>query len=305
MPGSSVSSLKIMEPHPVQRGRRKVLLMLFPVLASACSPLRVFNSVVPKDRGVERVERGAAFGSHARQRLDVYRPARRSQGASPLPIIIFVYGGSWQSGAREGYGFAGRALAARGFLVAVPDYRLVPEVRFPAFLEDTAAAVRWVRENAARLGGDPSRVVLVGHSAGAYNAAMLALDPRWLGADRAAIRGLVGLAGPYDFLPLSGPITTAAFGAARVPAETQPVAFASAGDPPALLLHGAADTTVYPRNSRMLGERLRAAGVDARITVYPDLGHVGIVTALARPFRGRAPVLNDIAAFAAEVTATP
>ncbi len=279
--------------------------MLFPLLASACSPLRVFNSVVPKDRGVEVVERGAAFGGHPRQRLDVYRPARRGPSAAPLPIIVFVYGGSWQSGTREGYGFAGRALAARGFLVAVPDYRLVPEVRFPAFLEDSAAAVRWVRANAERLGGDRSRVVLVGHSAGAYNAAMLALDPRWLGPDRRAVRGLVGLAGPYDFLPLSGPVTTAAFGNVPNPADTQPIGFASGDDPPALLLHGAADTTVYPRNSQRLAERLRAAGVDARVKTYPELGHVGIVTALARPFRGRAPVLDDVAAFAREVTQGP
>jgi acetyl esterase/lipase len=181
----------------------------------------------------------------------------------------------------------------------------VPEVRFPAFLEDGAAAVRWVRANAERLGGDRSRVVLVGHSAGAYNAAMLALDPRWLGPDRRAVRGLVGLAGPYDFLPLSGPVTTAAFGNVPNPADTQPIAFASGDDPPALLLHGAADTTVYPRNSQRLAERLRAAGVDARVKTYPELGHVGIVTALARPFRGRAPVLDDVAAFAREVTQGP
>jgi len=276
--------------------------MLLPAFAAACSPLRLFNGIVPKDSGVEIVERGAVFGPHQRQRVDIYRPTRRD-AAALLPIILFLYGGSWQAGTREGYGFAGRALAARGFLVAVPDYRLVPEVRYPAFLQDNAAALRWVRENADRLGGDRSRVVIVGHSAGAYNGAMLALDPRWLGPDRRAVRGFVGLAGPYDFLPLSGPATTAAFGQVRDPAETQPIGHASGDDPPALLLHGAGDTTVYPRNSQRLAERLRAEGVDARVKLYPELGHVGIVTALARPFRGRAPVLDDIAAFASEVTA--
>lgn len=281
-----------------------IFLMAFSALLSACSPLRTFNSLVPKDGGVALVERGAAYGVHPRQRLDVYRPRSKQARAAqaPLPIILFLYGGSWQSGAREGYGFAARALAARGFLVAVPDYRLVPEVRFPAFLEDGAGAVRWVRANAARLGGDPDRIVLVGHSAGAYNAAMLALDPRWLGEDRSAVRGLVGLAGPYDFLPLSGPITTAAFGQERDLAATQPINFASAGDPPALLLHGARDTIVYPRNSQRLAERLRASGVEARVKMYPELGHVGIVTALARPLRGRAPVLEDMSAFAIDAT---
>ncbi len=293
-----------------RRPSRTIPLMALTALLSACSPLRSFNALVPKDRGAEAIERGAAYGAHPRQRLDIYRPRQTARGAGaaahePLPIIFFLYGGSWQTGEREGYGFAGRALAARGFLVAVPDYRLVPEVRFPAFLEDGAAALRWVRANAARLGGDGSRIVLVGHSAGAYNAAMLALDPRWLGEDRRAVRGLIGLAGPYDFLPLSGPITTAAFGGAADPRQTQPIAFASAGDPPALLLHGAKDNTVYPRNSRQLGERLRAAGVEARVKLYPEVGHVGIVTALARPFRGKAPVLVDVAAFAREVTAQP
>lgn len=278
---------------------RGLCLMVLAAFLSACSPLRTFNTLVPKDAGVELAHRGAVFGAHPRHRLDLYRPKRAAAGA-PLPIIVFLYGGSWNSGVREGYGFVGRALAARGFLVAIADYRLVPEVRFPAFLEDNAAAVRWVRANAAAHGGDPDRIVLVGHSAGAYNAAMLALDERWLGQDKGAVKGLVGLAGPYDFLPLDGPITTAAFGNAADPRSTQPVTFASAGDPPALLLHGADDTTVYPRNSHRLAERLRAVGVRAEAKVYPNLGHVGILTGIARPFRGRAPVLDDIAAFAAE-----
>jgi acetyl esterase/lipase len=285
------------------------MAMLFSALLSACSPLRTFNSVVPKDRGGALLLRGAAYGTHERQRLDLYGPRQRGRGGQaspgrPLPVIVFIYGGSWQSGMREGYGFAGRALAASGFLVAIPDYRLVPEVRFPAFLEDGASAVRWVRANAARFGGDPSRIVLVGHSAGAYNAAMIALDPRWLGSEREAVKGLVGLAGPYDFLPLDGPVTRAAFGGATDLPGTQPINFASAGDPPSLLLHGARDTIVYPRNSDELARRLRETGVDARVKLYPELGHVGIVTALSRPLRGRAPVLQDVVAFAREVTAT-
>ncbi len=272
-------------------------------LLAACSPLRAFNAIVPQDRGAIAAERGSAYGAHPRQRVDLYRPRASRAGRVRLPIIVFFYGGSWQEGQREGYAFAARAFADAGFLVAVPDYRLVPEVRFPAFLEDSATAVRWVRANAARLGGDADRIVLVGHSAGAYIAAMLAVDERWLGVDRQAVRGLVGLAGPYDFLPLDIPVTIAAFGQERDLERTQPVTFASAGDPPALLLHGALDTTAYPRNSERLASLLRAAGVDARVKLYPKIGHIGIVTALARPFRGRAPVLEDVGAFAREVTA--
>ena len=244
-----------------------------------------------------------AYGPDARQKLDVYAPRRGAGVSRPLPTILFFYGGSWNSGERGGYGFAARALAAQGFVVVVPDYRLVPAVRFPAFLEDGAAAVRWAEANTARYGGDGTRLVLIGHSAGAYNAAMLALDPRWLGPARAAVRGFVGLAGPYDFLPLDGPVTQAAFGAWPVPAETQPIHFANAGDPPTLLLTGADDSTVRSRNSEALAARLSAAGVPVEVRSYPGVGHIGIVTALARPFRGKAPVLADVAYFAHRVTA--
>ncbi|OBX17799.1 alpha/beta hydrolase [Erythrobacter sp. QSSC1-22B] len=271
-------------------------------MLASCSPLGTFNAIVPQDRGATAVERGSAYGTHPRQQLDLYRPKAWRAGQAGLPIVVFLYGGSWQEGGRGGYEFVARAFADAGFLVAVPDYRLVPEVRFPAFLEDSAAAVRWVRANATRFGGDPDRIVIVGHSAGAYNAAMLALDDRWLGEDRQALRGLVGLAGPYDFLPLDTAVTVDAFGQERDLESTQPISFASAGDPPALLLHGDRDTTVYPRNSERLASILRAAGVEAQLKLYPDLGHVGIITALARPFRGRAPVLNDSITFAREVT---
>ena len=272
-------------------------------LLPACSPLKSFNALVPKDGGVALAARDAAYGSSPRQTLDVYAP--RAPSAGPRPVIVFIYGGSWASGTKDGYGFAARALAAGGFVVAVPDYRLVPQVRYPAFIEDGAAAVRWVRANAARLNADPDRIVLMGHSAGAYNAAMLSLDARYLGADRAGVRGFVGLAGPYDFLPLDGPITRAAFGGAADLPATQPVNAASADDPPALLLHGADDNTVFSRNSQALARRLNAVGVRADAVVYPYLGHVGIVTALSTPFRGRAPVLADALRFAREVTDAP
>jgi acetyl esterase/lipase len=280
-----------------------VRLLLTPLLALAasCSPLKTFNALVPKDSGVAVVARDQPFRAGPRGRLDLYAPRRAVAGAR-LPVIVFFYGGSWSSGSKAGYAFVGRALAAQGFVVAIPDYRLVPEVHFPEFVEDGAAAVRWVRANAARFGGDPDRIVLAGHSAGAYNAAMLAVDERWLGRDRAAVRGFVGLAGPYAFLPLDGPITRAAFGRAADLNATQPVTHAGRGDPPALLLVAGQDTLVFPRNSQRLAAALQSAGVSAEVRTYPDLGHIGILTALARPFRGRAPVVRDIATFARSVT---
>lgn len=169
------------------------------LLAAACSPLTTFDSLVPKDGGGRRVAEAQPYGADARQRLDIYAP--RNAGPGERPVVIFFYGGSWNSGTRSGYAFVGRALAAQGFVTVIPDYRLVPAIRYPGFVEDGAAAVRWTREHIAGFGGDPARLVLMGHSAGAYIAAMLAVDDRWLGRDRQAVRGLVGLAGPYDFAP--------------------------------------------------------------------------------------------------------
>ena len=284
---------------PGKLGRGRWVGAVLGALAAACSPLRTFDAVVPKDGGVRVAIRDAAFGPDPRQRLDVYAP---EDGLATHPVIVFFYGGSWNSGTKAGYSFVGRALAAKGFVVAIPDYRLVPQVRFPAFLQDNAAAVRWVRGHAAVLGGDPDRLVLAGHSAGAYDAAMLALDPRWLGADRSAVRGWIGLAGPYDFLPLDQPATQAAFGGAPDPAATQPISFAGSGDPPAFLATGDKDTLVRPANSDALAAQLTAAGVPVERRRYPKVGHVGLVTAIARPLRGRAPVLADMIAFARRVT---
>jgi len=279
---------------------------LFGSLAAACSPLGTFDRLVPKDRGGTLVAKGLAYGSDPRQRLDVYAP--RGGCGQRQTVVVFFYGGSWNSGTRAGYAFVGRALAAQGFVTVVPDYRLVPEVRYPAFVEDGAAAVRWVSANADRYCGDGQSVVLMGHSAGAYIAAMLAVDPRWLGETRSVVRGFVGLAGPYDFAPFDVDASRAAFGQVSDPAETQPVTWAGAGDPPALLLYGTEDTVVRPRNSAALAAKLRTDGVAVEQRAYPKLGHVGILLALARPFRGRGPVLDDVSRFVrsrARVNARP
>lgn len=276
---------------------------LLALLLGACSPLSLFNGLVPKDGGTKLAARGVAYGGNPRQRLDIYTPENRDSPhfSGRRPVIVFFYGGSWNSGDRAGYAFVGRALAARGFVTVIPDYRLVPEVVYPGFVEDGASVVRWARAHAKDYGGDGERIVLAGHSAGAYIAAMLAVDGRWLGADRKAVRGLAGLAGPYDFAPFTVGASVDAFGTWPDPADTQPVTHADASAPPALLLAGARDTTVKPRNSLALARKLRAAGVAVELKTYPGVGHIGILTAIAKPFRGKAPVVADVAAFAERV----
>lgn len=276
--------------------------LMLTFLTVACSPLAMFNTAVPKDPPAGQVETGIAFGEGPRRRLDVY-PGAGPAGAKP--VVVFIYGGSWASGRRQDYAWVGRALAAQGFLTVVPDYRLVPDNVYPDFLADCAAAVRWARDNAARYGGDPERIVLMGHSAGAYNAIMLALDRRFLdaaGVPQTAIRGAVGLAGPYDFYPWDTPVSEAAFGRFPDPLQTQPVTFARADAPPLLLLHGDADTTVRPRNVARLEARMQAAGGQVETKIYPGMDHKGAVLALSRPFRAKSTLLPDAVAFAKRVT---
>ena len=192
--------------------------------------------------------------------------------------------------------------SALGYLVVVPDYRLVPEVEYPEFLVDCAEAVRWVLRNSAEHGGDPTLLVLAGHSAGAYNAAALALDPAWLGAERQAIAGVIGLSGPYDFYPFDGPISQRVFGKAEDPEGTQPINHVDASAPPMLLISGERDELVLPRNSVHLGAALTAAGRPARVVIYPRLKHAGTLFALGLPLRWLAPVLEECTAFLACVT---
>ena len=260
-----------------------------------CSPLALVNRWLPSSDFREQT--GITYGKSARHQLDIYRPAN---GSGPAPVIVFFYGGNWNSGERGDYRFVGAALAARGYVVAVPDYRLYPQVRYPDFLADSAQAVRWVFDHVAESGGDLGRVFLMGHSAGAYNAAMLALNPAYLtaaGVDPQRVRALIGLAGPYDFLPLIGPITKAVFGFPDTSITTQPIHYVSSGAPPALLLTGAQDDLVDPGNSARLASRLQRNGVPARVVTYPNLGHRTLIGALSAPLRGLAPVLDDVAGF--------
>lgn len=245
------------------------------------------------------LRRSIAYAEGSRHTLDICRPT----DAVTAPVIVFFYGGAWRSGNKELYRFAAKALARRGYVAVVPDYRIYPAARYPDFLDDGALAVRWVKDHAKRFGGDPDKIFLMGHSAGAHIAAMLALDRRWLEkvgiAPSRDIAGLIGLAGPYDYLPLRDEILKVIFGGADCP-ETQPIFHVAAGAPPALLMTGARDHLVEPGNSTRLADRLRAVGNTATVLTYPYVGHYMIVAALAPMVRLRLPVLRDVDAFIAD-----
>ncbi|NDZ17899.1 esterase [Variovorax sp. WS11] len=276
-------------------------VLLSAALLMGCSPVRILNSFVPE--GTYQREAGIAYGTEPRQQLDVYQPLA---GGEPTegqrPLILFFYGGNWSQGERADYRFVGEALSARGAVVVIPDYRLSPQVTYPEFLRDGARALQWSLRNAASLGADPKRVYVMGHSAGAYIAGMLALDARWLneaGAGPDQLAGWIGLAGPYDFLPIGDPRTRLAFNWPDTPANSQPLVHVSPASPPALLMAASNDRVVDPRrNTARMVERLRAAGVEVTTREFDDLGHATLIGAVAKPLEWiGGPVLPPILSF--------
>jgi acetyl esterase/lipase len=215
-------------------------------------------------------------------------------------VVVFFYGGGWVSGQRGDYGFVGRAFAARGFVAVIPDYRLVPQVRFPAFVEDGARALKWTRDHVAEFGGDPRRINLSGHSAGSYIGAMLALDRHFIsdaGVDPAIVRAAALMSGPYDFYPFTEQRGRAALGQWPRPRETQPINFVRRDAPPMLLMHGSADTVVRPRNSERLTAALRDAGATAELKLYPRKSHIDTIKSISPLFRRSTTALADSVAF--------
>lgn len=235
--------------------------------------------------------------------LDVYAPAH----AARAPVVVYFYGGDWTAGKRQWYRWMGEALAAQGMVAMVPDYRHPPAVRMDGFLHDGADAVRWARDHAAEFGGDPSRLFVMGHSAGGHIAAMLATDKQWLGTVGMKPRdlaGFIGVAGAYDFLPLDERRYVAMFG--DTPAEqakSQPINFVDGDEPPALLLQGEEDTEVFPSEAISMEGRYRQRGEPVTLKLYPGLGHESLVFALG-PLHRKAPVMQDVATFVRRHSAT-
>ncbi|MFC5496750.1 alpha/beta hydrolase [Caenimonas terrae] len=278
--------------------RRGGLLAGAAALLSGCSGAGVLNAVAGSSH---QGRRDIAYGPDPRQRLDVYRPAAQQRPAV-APIVVFFYGGSWSKGERADYGFVGEALASAGAIVVIPDYRLSPGVRYPDFVRDSAAAVKWAFDHAGDLGGSPDDIVVMGHSAGGYNAAMVALDRRWLqGAGLAPQRqlaGWIGLAGPYDFLPIGDRATQVAFRWPATAPDTQPINHVSGQAPRTLLLAAVNDSLVDPQRSTVgLGRALQTAGVPTRVELYPRVSHVTLLASLAQPLRWLAPVRAEVVAF--------
>jgi acetyl esterase/lipase len=277
-----------------------VLAAVLLAALAGCSSFDFFvaNAPVPFSP-ITRVH-DLAYGQDPRQHLDVYTPDK----GRGFPIVVFFYGGSWTMGRKSQYAFVGAALAARGYVTVIPDYRLYPEVRFPGFVEDGAKAVAWVEQHAREFGGDPDRIVLMGHSAGAHTAAMLALDDVYLeraGASRRPIRGLIGLSGPYALAPDTDTLH-AIFASPYTAEDWQPVHFANAHAPPALLLHGMADKVVYVMHTEKMRDALLAQGAHVETHLYPGRGHADTIASFTVIARFRTPALEQTVDFLERVT---
>lgn len=276
-------------------------ISLFAILAAgaiSCSPRRVAETFFLGNHFIRTAD--LRYGNGPRHHLDVYQPR---SGQKALPVVLFLYGGRWQSGSKEDYRLLGNALTRRGFVVVVPDYRFYPDTIFPGWVLDAARAVHWTQHNIGRYGGDTAQIFIVGHSAGAHTAALLALDERYLreaGVSASSVLGYVSLAGPVlttwtdaDVQALMGPRE-------NWPA-TYPSTYIDGTEKPFLLMHGLNDKTVSPQNSAGLAARIRQRGGCAKVILYPNLGHVELVVALAEPRISRAPVLDDVIKFTKEI----
>ncbi|NBX02568.1 MAG: alpha/beta hydrolase [Alphaproteobacteria bacterium] len=274
-------------------------------LLTGCSAVSLLNASIPSDG--YRIHKDIAYGNDARQKLDIYIPDAATP-ANPSPVIVFYYGGSWQQGSKDDYLFLGESFATLGYVTVIADYRLYPQVSFPTFIDDSAQAFGWVHKNIANYNGDENNLFLAGHSAGAYNAVMLAVNhdyfnrvnikPSW-------VRGTIGIAGPYDFLPLTDPTLIKLFSTAAQEKDTQPITFVNKKYAPIFLATGDSDEEVLPRNSIILDQRLKQLGSPVESHIYTNIDHINIMLSLACRFRGKSTLREDIRKFIEENKAKP
>jgi acetyl esterase/lipase len=271
-----------------------LLLLLLGFGLTGCSPVRVVNGLSPDSH--YQLTADVPYGANARQKLDLYVPVA-ARGTPP--VVVFFYGGGWRKGSKEHYEFVASSLTKAGYVVIIPDYRLFPEVRFPGFVEDGARAVAWTMQHAGQYGADPDEIFLMGHSAGAHIAALLAMDRRYMAAhaiDPGKFNGFIGLSGPYDFLPIESGYLRDVFPEDQR-AASQPINFVSAEAPPTLLIHGTGDHRVYVGNSERLARRLSGQGADVTIRLYEGAGHAVIAASLAPPLDFTQGTFEDIRTF--------
>ncbi|AVP98800.1 alpha/beta hydrolase [Ahniella affigens] len=260
---------------------KRILFLLLMVVIAVGGCRSVYFGALNAAADSERLApESFEFDTEHQLALDVYRPAT----CQNAPVLVFFYGGTWQHGERRWYRFVGERFASLGIVTVVPDYRKAPTVAFPSYVEDAARALAFVRANALAWCGDPKRISISGHSAGAHIAALLATDARYLApygiTPKQSIASFIGLAGPYDFLPIESKELRVAFPDESRDTDTQPIRFVDGDEPTMLLIHGMDDELVWPRNSINLYARLQTVGVASELVLIPDIGHTRLLNQL-------------------------
>lgn len=289
-----------MAPHTaVKKLLSSAAIGLATAVTVACSPVKTLNAFVPSDG--YQLHADIAYGNLARQKLDVYQPNIQGENNQKKPpVVIFYYGGSWDSGDKGDYKFAAEAFTSNGFVTVVPDYRVYPEVVFPGLMADPASVARWVKDHIQEFGGDPNRIFLAGHSAGAHIAVMLSLDDEYLAKEHLKptdFRGTIGLAGPYDFLPLKTDRLKAIFGPEDQRWKSQPIEYVTGKNQPMLLLVGLKDNTVWTHNTFNLAAKIKDKGGPVKVVEFTTYGHIDMAAKLAKPLRGNGDLLKPIVDF--------
>ncbi len=287
----------------------RLIALAFALFAFASPAIAQVDIMAPFNAGPAMDDaavlgQGIPFADGDRFKLDIYGP---KDPKGPAPVVMFIYGGSWKQGSRSDYQFVGQALAANGFIAVIPDYRLYPDAVYPAFLEDNAAAVKWIQDNIGTYGGDTSRFFIAGHSAGAYNAVMLGLEKSFLNDYKVTmpIKAIAAISGPYDFYPFEYDEVRNTFGKTDNPEGTQPVNLVAKDEPPMLLLSGNQDPIVRMQNTDHLAHKLQDAGDWVTVKYYENIGHMEPVFAIGALWRWRAPVLADMVTFFTQFGAFP
>ncbi|MEY2862849.1 MAG: hypothetical protein RLY58_556 [Pseudomonadota bacterium] len=260
-------------------------------LLTGCSSTQLLSALTPQ-RGVTQ-HSNVPYGSQPRQSLDIYQPQIPAHVRMRPPVVVFVHGGSWDSGDKSGYAFMGKRLAQAGYTTVIMNYRLAPTHRYPDFVQDTADAIGWTYRNIARYGGDPEQLFVMGHSAGAFNAITAVDDARFwstTGVPDHAIVGVIGLAGPYAYDFTTDPTKTA-FPAQAKPDDIMPDRHVRPNPPPHLLVMGEKDTVVGEFNARHLQAALQRAGGSVELTTVKRVSHTTMIAAFATPtqFLGQTP----------------
>ncbi len=279
--------------------RRIISILVFSLMSilmlSGCSPLEMLNATVSDDGYSSVLNKN--YGNKPRQGLNIHIPKQVKKNAD---VVLFFYGGRWQYGSKDEYSFVADALTSQGFITVIADYRLYPRVDWREFVQDGASAYQWVTNNIQNYGGNPKRVFVMGHSAGAHIAAMAAVDESLLKSGTQRPCGLIGLAGPYDFLPIRDEDVKRIYSTASDLKNTQPITFVNKGDPAMLLLHGLDDEAVKPKNTTGMAAKAKQVGVPVATKLYNDTDHIDILISLSSTFRSYAPALKDTADFIAK-----